>query len=100
MRRLRNRLERFNNWLEWEWPWLAQLIWAHHNARVLVDMEYRFSCILSESTGGAMSKAYYDLEVMRSEIEEQESKLRDEWYDEGYKDAKEEFEPSEKAETN
>lgn len=62
--------------------WCERVIYCHHNARALADMEYRFGCVLTECTRG-MSKAYYDLETMRAEILD----FMQERYDEGYKDA-------------
>ena len=49
--------------------WCIRVLMAHHNARILSDMEYRFGCVLNEVTL-RMSKAYYDLDDMRTEIAE------------------------------
>jgi hypothetical protein len=47
--------------------WCLRVLLAHHNARVLADMEWRLGCVLCECTSG-MSKPYYTLEAMRDEI--------------------------------
>lgn len=48
--------------------WFLQIWYCHHNARVLADMEYRFGCVLSRTTG-VMSKAYYTVPAMYAEID-------------------------------
>lgn len=48
--------------------WFARVRWCHHNARVLADMEYRFSCVL-DHIGTRMSQAYYTLPAMYEEID-------------------------------
>lgn len=60
-----------------------RLLFAQHNARVLADMEWRFTLAIEEATNGRMSKAYYDIDVMRQCIQE----ARSEAYNEGYNDA-------------
>jgi hypothetical protein len=49
--------------------WFDRIIYCHHNARVLADMEYRFGCVLSHCTRG-MSKAYYPVDAMLAEIDQ------------------------------
>lgn len=66
--------------------WFEQLWWAHHNARVLADMEWRMILLVENATGGRMSKAYYSTEQMNLEVEA----ARQETYREGYDDALEE----------
>lgn len=51
------------------WAWCERIIYCHHNARVLCDMEYRFGCTLNYCTKG-MSKAYYDLDDIYVAIDE------------------------------
>lgn len=62
--------------------WFERLWFAQHNARVLADMEWRFILALEDATNGRMSKAYYDIEVIRQCI----SEARQETYQEGYED--------------
>ena len=69
------------------WAWVQRVVYCHHNARVLSDMDYRFSCVLSEATGGRMSKTNYTLEVMRQVIEQYNSEAYDEAYNEGRQEA-------------
>ena len=68
--------------------WLKRFWYAQHNARVLADMEWRFILAIEEATNGRMSKAYYSIEAMRSEI----AAARNETYQMGYDDAKSEME--------
>jgi hypothetical protein len=49
--------------------WFERIIYCHHNARVLSDMEYRMSCVLNHCTRG-MSKPYYAVDDMLSEIDQ------------------------------
>lgn len=59
--------------LYWMWAdvrdWFLRIWFCHHNARVLADMEHRFSCVLTHCTRG-MSKPYYTVEAMRAAIDE------------------------------
>ena len=63
--------------------WFVQLWFAHHNAKVLADMEWRFTLFLEDATGGRMSKPYYDIEVMRAGLRE----ATDAIYKDGWDDA-------------
>lgn len=65
-----------------------QLIYFRHNARVIADFEHRMSEVIHRATNYRMSKTYYDLHSMLSEIE---GAFEDE-YEKGYDDAKEECE--------
>lgn len=49
--------------------WCQRVIYCHHNARVLSDMEYRLSCVLTTCTR-TMSKPYYDVDDMTTAIQE------------------------------
>lgn len=49
--------------------WVERVIYCHHNARVLADMEWRLGCVLNHCTNG-MSKAYYPVEAMKAEIDQ------------------------------
>lgn len=71
--------------------WIERVIYCHHNARVLSDMEYRLACVLDTATGGQMSKPYYEKDIMLAEIEDYLNNERDEAYNAGYNDAKEEY---------
>lgn len=51
------------------WAWCERVIYCHHNARVLCEMEYRFGCTLNYCTKG-MSKAYYELDDIYVAIDE------------------------------
>jgi hypothetical protein len=42
------------------------------------DLEYRLSCLLCEATGGRLSKCYYPLEVMISEVYDSQQRYCDE----------------------
>lgn len=84
-------------WREWllirlHWDairdWVLRILFCHHNARVLADMEYRLGCVLSITTRG-MSKAYYDWPTMEAEIYAYQSEQYDEAYAEGVKDSAE-----------
>lgn len=60
--------------IRWQWldnavAWCERVIYCHHNARVLVDMEWRFGCTLNYCTKH-MSKAYYNIEDIYAEIDE------------------------------
>ena len=63
--------------------WCERVVYCHHNARVLADMEYRFSCVLDHATGGRMSKPYYDKEMIYSVIDD----YQNEQIDDAVKDA-------------
>lgn len=67
--------------------WCQRVYYCHHNARVLADMEHRLSCVLCECTD-RMSKPYYTVEAMRSEIQDFLTKNYQEGYDEGFSDGK------------
>lgn len=69
--------------------WFLRVYYCHHNARVLADMEWRLGCVLNMTTRG-MSKPYYTLEAMRSEIEQFLLDEYNEAYAEGRKDMREE----------
>jgi len=49
--------------------WFERIIYCHHNARVLADMEWRLSCVLDHCTNG-MSKPYYSIGAMKVEIDD------------------------------
>ena len=66
--------------------WFQQIWYAHHNAKVLCDMEYRMACLLTTTTRG-MSNAYYSIEDMTSAAHELQMEMRDESYQEGWDDA-------------
>jgi len=66
--------------------WFERVIYCHHNARVLADMEWRLGCVLCDVTRG-MSKPYYTLEAMRDEISSKAVDDYNEAYAEGRKDA-------------
>lgn len=66
-------------------------VYAHHNARVIIDFENRMSSVIYAATGGMMSKSYYTEEVMLDQIREFQNREMDEWYAEGRKDAFEEM---------
>lgn len=55
------------------------------------DLEYRFACVLESATGGMMSKTNYTKEAMYQQIHEHLCSERDEAYEEGHNNAKEEF---------
>lgn len=63
--------------------WCERVIYCHHNARVLADMEYRMSCLLDTASGGQMSKAYYDWPTMRIYVQDHHTSL----YQNGWDDA-------------
>lgn len=63
--------------------WFERVIYCHHNARVLADMEYRMSCLLEAATGGKMSKAYYDKDTVAVYVHDHHQYL----YQEGWDDA-------------
>lgn len=75
-------------WVDDAFSWITRVIYCHHNARVLADMEWRFSVVLSEVTRG-MSKPYYTKEAMLAEIQAKWIEDYDEAYQEGFKDGKE-----------
>ena len=71
------RLGQFSLWLDIYRPktraffrWFERIYWAQHNARVITDFEYRMSVMVDVATSGRMSKPYYNIEAMKSEIEE------------------------------
>ncbi len=66
--------------------WFERVIYCHHNARVLADMEWRLGCVLCDVTRG-MSKPYYTLEAMLAEIHDMQMDDHNEAYAEGRKDA-------------
>jgi hypothetical protein len=66
-------------------------VYAQHNARVLIDFENRMSAVICEATGHVMSKSYYTVEAMLSQIAEHHSRLYDDAYAEGRRDTAEEF---------
>lgn len=66
--------------------WILRVVYCHHNASVLSDMEYRLGCVLCHM-GTHMSKSYYTLEAMYGEID----RVLNEKYDEGYEDAKKDY---------
>ena len=78
-------------WLGRAQDWCMQLWFAHHNARVLADMEYRFGCVLNHTTRG-MSKAYYTWEAMQAEIDEFHNEMCNDAYREGEHDKAEDLE--------
>jgi hypothetical protein len=47
--------------------WCERIIYCHHNARVIADLEHRMAIVLCEVTRG-MSKPYYTTDAMLSEI--------------------------------
>jgi hypothetical protein len=63
--------------------WFARIWWAQHNARVLADMEWRFTLFLEDATGGRMSKPYYTIEAMRAELMVAQNAI----YQDGWDDA-------------
>lgn len=67
--------------------WFERILFCHHNARVLADMEYRFSCVLCEATGGKMSKAYYEKDVMLAVVRD----FHEELYQDGYADGQADY---------
>lgn len=67
--------------------WFEQIIYCHHNARVLAETEWRLSSVLCEATGGKMSKPGYDEQTMLIHIRD----YMQEQYEQGYNDAKEEL---------
>lgn len=56
---------------------LARIWYCHHNARVLVDTEYRLGCVLSYTTH-TMSKPNYPLEAMYQEINDYHETISEE----------------------
>lgn len=58
--------------------WIARVYYAHHNARVLCNMEHRMSILLSEATGGMLSKPYYEEDVLVAQIADYHERLCDE----------------------
>lgn len=56
--------------------WIERVIYCHHNARVLVDMESRFSHVLSHVTN-RMSKAYYSTDAMIAECDAAMERVRE-----------------------
>lgn len=82
------------DWLYCKWwrvrEWCERVVYCHHNARVLADMEHRFSCVLTHCTH-RMSKPYYTVEAMRAEIDDYITGMCDEAYKEGQADLREEF---------
>lgn len=71
---------------------LPFVIIRHSTLEWYQDMDYRFSCVLDNATGGRMSKTNYTKEDMYQEIHEAHCREREDAYQEGYNDAKEEFE--------
>ena len=71
--------------------WFKQIYYCHHNARVIQDFEGRMSDVIWEATGGMMSKPYYTLEAMRSQITSAREDTYNEGYEDGRSDALEEF---------
>ena len=63
------RFTAFGFWLESVVQYLQRIWFCHHNARVLADMEYRLGCVLSHTTR-CMSKPYYTLQAMYTEIDD------------------------------
>lgn len=47
--------------------WCERVWYCHHNARVIADFEHRMACVLTTCTSG-MSKPYYTIEAMQTEI--------------------------------
>lgn len=70
--------------------WFLRIYHCHHNARVIADFEHRMTIVLCECTRG-MSKPYYTVDAMLSEIRAKQSEDYDEAYAEGRKDALEEM---------
>lgn len=70
--------------------WLTRIWYCHHNAKVLEAMEWRFSQVLCRCTDGAMSKPYYELTAMYSEIDSAFQKHWNHGYNEGRDDRNEE----------
>jgi hypothetical protein len=68
--------------------WFLRVWYCHHNARVIEDFERRMSLVLCECTRG-MSKPYYSIEAMRTEIQD----FLQDSYDEGYRDGQDEPSP-------
>lgn len=66
-----------HDWLLSAREWCERIIYCHHNARVLAEMEWRLGCVLNHCTRG-MSKPYYTLDDMRKEIDLYVSDLIDE----------------------
>lgn len=62
--------------------WCERVIYCHHNARVLADMEWRMSDLLDHATGGRMSKAYYASDVMERAVDDHVMNERnDAWHE-------------------
>lgn len=68
--------------------YFLQIWYCHHNAKVIEEFEHRMSMIIYDATNGRMSKPYYTLEAMRSEINDTHMDI----YNNGYEDAKEDYE--------
>jgi hypothetical protein len=83
----------FRYWWESIKDWCARVYYCHHNARVIADFEHRMAVVLCEVTRG-MSKPYYTIDAMLSEIADKQQQDSDFWYAEGRKDALEEFSAS------
>ena len=77
-------------WTYSVWPdardWCLRWIYAQHNARVLSDFESRMSSTVYLATGGMMSKPYYTIEAIRSQIEEHHNSLYEDAYSDGRED--------------
>jgi hypothetical protein len=96
-RYLANPDSRWNKFRLWLWvtlpeirDWFLRWIYAQHNARVIADFEDRMSAVLCEASGHLLSKPYYDRNTMLRVIADNHSRLYDEGYAEGRKDALEE----------
>lgn len=50
--------------------WGERVVNCHHNARVLVETEHRFSQVLDHATGGKMAGTSFDIETMRAYVDE------------------------------
>ncbi len=97
MLRIKWKLSQLEIWLDVYHPkvraffrWFERIYWAQHNARVIMDFETRMMILMDAATRGRLSKPYYTAEVIQSEIEEAFMRK----YEEGYDDAKSEYEPS------
>lgn len=65
--------------------WCERVIFCHHNARVLVDIEHRMSCLLDLASGGQISKAYYDWPTIRAYVGDHHNSLYSDGWDEACK---------------
>lgn len=70
--------------------WCERVYYCHHNARVIANFEHRMACVLSQATGGQMSKPYYDKDDMLPVIDDYMTKEYSDGFDEGYRAACEE----------